>query len=439
MTPSNPVVKLLPYQYEFLTNRSRYKCLAGGLGTGKTYVATHCALDLMKMNPGCNGLGAEPTGPQLIIFREQMDQTCDALGIRTKYRGPGGNSPASYTFNFGHGEQKLWLVSAENYKRTMVGLNVAFGFVDEADTVPNFEEALGMWNALNDRVRDPKAKLRQSFMTTSPEGYHLAHHVFVEKAADNKFLMNVSSFENKYLSNAYLNDQLARYTKQQALAKVYGQFVNANEGNVYYQFSRALAPEGNNTKKTLLDIKENPVHIGMDFNIGKMSATIAYMDAVSGKSYVVKEITSEFDTDSMILAIKKMLPWHWQMCREGYQAINIYPDTSGKNASANSSVSSITKLQQAFGRQSCHFRGNNPSILKERVPAVNAAFKNSLDETRLYVNVNECPVLVQGLEQQGYRDGKPDKSGDLDHALDALGYFVHFTYPIVGRATYSIS
>jgi len=373
-------------------------------------------------------MGAEPTGPQLVIFREQMDETCDKLKIKFKHRGPGGNSPESYTFNFGHGEQKLWLVSAENYKRTMVGLNIAAGFVDEADTIPNFEDALAMWNALNDRIRDPKARLRQAFMTTSPEGFHLAHHVFVEKATDQHFLMNVSSFENKYLKISYLNDQLARYTPQQAKAKVYGQFVNAGEGNVYYQFNRDEC----NTQKTIADFPGQIAHIGMDFNVGKMSAVIVFIDQFTGQAHVVAEITGEFTTLTMIEAIKKLLPQHAQAVKMGKQAIHIYPDSSGKSAGAASSVSSISQLRAAFGDKSCFYRGNNPSILKERVPAVNAAFMNAVGERRLFVNVANCPVLVKGLEQQGYRDGKPDKSGDLDHALDALGYFVHWEYPISG-------
>ncbi len=421
------VVKLLPYQYEFLTNTSRYKCLAGGLGTGKTYVATHCAIDLLRKNPGCNGMGAEPTGTQLVIFREQMNKTCDALGIKFKHRGPGGNSPESYTFNFGHGEQKLWLVSAENYKRSMVGLNVAFGFVDEADTMPNFDEALAMWNALNDRIR--VGKHRQAFMTTSPEGFHLAHHVFVDEATDKHFLMNVSSFENVYLPKQYLQDQLARYTPQQAQAKVYGQFVNANEGNVYYQYNRVDC----NTTKTIKDFPNQVAHIGMDFNVGKMSATIAFTDAYG--SHVTNEITGEFTTLTMIEAIKKLLPQHAAAIRQGKQTILIYPDVNARGGSAafGNSNSSLNQLKAAFGPKCCIGGGNNPNILRERVPAVNAAFLNAAGDRRLFINAANCPVLVKGLEQQGFVGGKPDKGGDLDHALDALGYFVHYTYPISGK------
>jgi hypothetical protein len=94
-------------------------------------------------------------------------------------------------------------------------------------------------------------------------------------------------------------------------------------------------------------------------------------------------------------------------------------------------MSSITLLKQA-GFQ-CVYNGNNPSILKERVPAVNALFcsqqlqpdGNYKNFHRGFVNVVKCPVLTKGLEQQGFdpNTGLPDKTSGLDHALDAFGYF----------------
>jgi hypothetical protein len=415
------IVKLLPYQSNFLHDTSRYLALVAGLGSGKTKAATYKCLHLLQINKGCDGIGCEPTGPQLSIFTTEMNNTCAALNIKYTYNGGGRNSPAFYRFDFGNGPQTLWLVSAENWRRTLVGYNVAWGFVDEFDTIPNKEEALAMWNALNDRCRDPRATVRQTFCTTTPEGYHAVHHIFVENTTPQHKLIQVATTENIFLPPSYIQDQLKRYTPQQAKAKIYGQFVNVFGSRVYDCFER----DTNSTDKKLRDFPGHILHIGMDFNIGQMSATVSVIDRET--VYTVSEIVGEDNTDSMIRRLKSEFP---------NRILYIYPDSSGKSRSANADVASITKLNQAGFK--CFYSGNNPSIMKERVPAVNALFRNALNETRSYVNLVECPQLVKGLEQQGFKDGKPDKSNGLDHCLDAFGYFCHYRFPVKGMGSIKV-
>lgn len=381
-TGSKTVYKMLPYQARFVHDTSRYLALIAGLGTGKTKAACYKTLHLLKVNKGCDGIGCEPTGPQLSIFTTEMNKTCQELGIKFTFNGGGRNSPAFYQFDLGNGPQKLWLVSAENWRRTLVGYNVAFGFVDEFDTIPDKDEAISMWNALNDRIRDPRATLRQAFCTTTPEGYRQCVDVFTEevspdglvtKCKPNHMVYQVSTSENVFLSAQYKQDQLSRYTPQQAQAKFYGRFVNSYGVRVYDCFERSR----NTTALTLNDFPLNTIlHIGMDFNVGNMSAVVSVIK--EGKVYVVDELVGADNTDAMIKEIKRKFP---------NRTIYIYPDSSGKNRTASSdsaSVSSITKLQAA-GFQ-CFFKGNNPSIVKERVPAVNTMFLNALEQARAFVN-----------------------------------------------------
>jgi hypothetical protein len=50
----------------------------------------------------------------------------------------------------------------------------------------------------------------------------------------------------------------------------------------------------------------------------------------------------------------------------------------------------------------------------------------------LLVNNGLAPVTTACLEQQIYdKNGEPDKSDGKDHAPDALGYLVHYNWPIV--------
>lgn len=198
-------------------------------------------------------------------------------------------------------------------------------------------------------------------------------------------------------------------------------------GTVYYAFDRIK----NNTDKTLNDFPHAILHVGMDFNANNMSAVISVKD--QGLSYTLEEITGGQNTEWMIHTLKTRYR-HWSQRQGG---VIIYPDSSGKSASANASMSSITMLKQAGFE--CVYNGNNPSILKERVPAVNAMFKtqhlvNGVWQPlhRAFVNVAKCPVLVKGLEQQAYdpSTGKPDKTSGVDHCLDALGYYMFHKFPI---------
>ena len=430
-------IKLLPFQADFVNDiDSRYIALVGGLGTGKTKAAVFKTLKLLQENPGCNAIGCEPTGPQLDIFTEQMNATCRDLGIKAKYTGQGAGHPAYYRFDFGFGEQVLRLVSAKNYKASLVGYNAAFGFVDEFDTIEDKSEAIKIWQALNDRIRDPKAAAKQTFVTSTPEGIHAICEIFVEelqdglcvKAKEGHRVIQVSTEENIYLPPDYVEEQKKRYTPEQAQAKIYGRFVNAFGVRVYHCFDRRKNSCTETVQSFCLPSQRPILHVGMDFNVGNMSAVVSVVN--NNKVYVVDEIIGPTNTDAMISELKKRYP--------GF-AIYVYPDSSGKNRTASSdgaSVSSITKLQAA-GFQ-CFYKGNNPSIIKERVPAVNALFLNAANDSRCFVNVARCPQLVKGLEQQDWKDGKPNKSIGLDHALDAFGYFAHFRFPVEGKGSVSV-
>ena len=58
-------------------------------------------------------------------------------------------------------------------------------------------------------------------------------------------------------------------------------------------------------------------------------------------------------------------------------------------------------------------------MVKERVQSVNRVLASG----QFKVNTKKCPHSTESLEQQVYnKNGAPDKSQDLDHPNDALGY-----------------
>lgn len=72
--------------------------------------------------------------------------------------------------------------------------------------------------------------------------------------------------------------------------------------------------------------------------------------------------------------------------------------------------------------------------------SVNVKHENGKGIISAYINTNKCPLLVKGLEMQGYdKDGKPDKTGNIDHVLDAYGYMIEYNFPVSHKPVFKVS
>jgi hypothetical protein len=141
-------------------------------------------------------------------------------------------------------------------------------------------------------------------------------------------------------------------------------------------------------------------------------------------AHVVDEIVGCRNTEHLITTLLERFP---------NRTIAIYPDASGSADKTSASASDIALLRQAGFIVNA--KSKNPPV-KDRVQAVNAKLCNSNGKLGLFVNILNCPILTKGLEQQGYdKTGAPDKSTGLDHALDALGYFIYYSFPLTGKPT----
>lgn len=428
MNKEKKVFRLLKHQVDFVNSTSpRFIGLVGGFRSGKTVALCHKAIKLCQLNPGLNGALLEPV--QSMIRKTLMPvlkMALETTGVKYTYKK---SNPECVVLHLPKGDSTIFLLGAENYDR-LAGMTLAWFGMDEVDRMRDKELAIAAFNECTARLT--AGPVVQGFVTSTPEGFHFMHHFYVKNAKDDegnerkdRRLIRVATMNNPYVPRSYEERIRSNYPVKQAEAYLMGEFINMASGNVYYCFDRAE----NKTDVTLDSFPHHILHIGLDFNVGKMSATIAIMTD-EGNVYIVDEIVNEANTEAMIKEIKRRYP---------NRKVMIYPDSSGKSASANASQSSISMLLRAFGPGTCFYRGNNPSIMKERVPAVNAMFRNAAGVRRCFVNVNKCPTLVEGLEQQGFdASGKPDKNSGHDHCLDALGYFLHYRFPVVGKGSLTI-
>ncbi len=313
--------------------------------------------------------------------------------------------------------------------QTIVGFKIGHALVDELDVLPA-PKAQHAWRKIIARMRYNVDGLKNGVdVTTTPEGFKFVYQQFVkqlrEKPALNGMygLVQASTFDNELnLPPDYIPSLMDSYPEQLIMAYLNGQFVNLTSGTIYTAYDRKL----NGSQETIQPAE--PLFIGMDFNVGKMSA-IVHVKRL-GLPHAVDEIINGYDTPDMIRQLKER---YWLYADGQYKKgreIRIYPDASGDGRrSVNASTTDLALLKQA-GFIVVAPAANPP--VKDRINAMNAMFCNAEQARRYRVNADRCPTYADCLEQQIWApNGEPDKTQGNDHAPDAGGYFIHREYPII--------
>lgn len=405
-------MSLTPTQRAFATSREPFPAFVGGFGSGKTAAAIARAMALKAHFRTVDVAYYLPTFPLVEdIALRRFPELCERKGWAYSKRG--GTSP-HVEFP---GAGRILFRSLSN-PDAIVGYEVGHSIVDELDTLPR-DKAAEAWNKVIARNRQ---KLPGGFpntvgVATTPEGFRFVHERWVKNRAPGYVLFRAKTEDNAAnLPPGYIDNLRATYPSALLAAYLDGEFVNLQAGSVYPEFDRAL------NASTEAPRDGEALHVGMDFNVAHGAAVVHVLRG--DEPHAVDELTGVFDTPAMI----RLLTDRYKA--KGHRLL-IYPDASGRSRkSVNASESDLMLLRQA-GFQVCA-NVSNPAV-KDRVLAMNAMLCR--DGSRRYrINVERCPSLVESLEKQPYdKHGEPDKSGGLDHIVDAAGYFIVYRYPIVRR------
>lgn len=397
-------------QSSMFVARERVVGVVAGFGAGKTKsLLTKCVSDLIKYRT--NVAYFAPTVPLMRdisypVFSEIFEQ----MGMKYRINKSEG---IIYT-GFGN----IICKSMENSER-IVGFEILKAYVDELDIMTT-TKALAAFHKIAARIRlKPKAekykfdtKQNQIYVATTPEGFKATYQLFVKDKLPDSRLIQMSTYSNPHLPDGYIDGLRSQYPAQLIDAYLNGKFVNLTSGTVY-DFDR-----DRHMVRQTSPSKTEEIHIGQDFNVGKM-ASIMFVKRVNSKGQtvwlVIDEMVQGRDTPDVISKIKERYPRN---------PIIVYPDASGRNRhSSNISKSDIVLLRQAGF--TVRVKNVNP-LVKDRIASVNNGFERNL----IFVS-KECSSTIESLEQQVYdRDGVPDKSNDLDHCADAFGYFVCKALPV---------
>lgn len=439
--------KLFKHQRQFCADtESFFLALIGGFGCGKTKAFCHKTIIMAALNVGYEGAIAEPT--------ERLTRTLlvpELKKLLEEHNIPYVHSKqdSTITIQFAEGSTKIHCLSGENYTR-LVGYNLAFFGTDETDT-SNTEIAEEMWNMAISRVRT--GRHLQIYSTSTPEGFKFLQKFFVARLAEQNALqtkigvapgteeayirehfgtvaglksraIHATSYENPLLEWQNIEAMRSIFSPAQFKVRTLGQFGNLNSSIVYDCFDR-------DKNASDLELRQVPVHIaacvGMDFNVDHCAAVVHIL--TKDGPVAVKEFVNIKDVPTMIKTLRADPDLK-------NRHIIVYPDASGKNRNAGGFATNIDMLRDAGF--DLRYNPANPPV-GDRINSMNAMFLNSNGERRYKVNTKNCPVYTKCLEQQSrLKDGSPDKSNNVDHPLDAAGYFIAWEFPITRKHSITV-
>lgn len=406
------MLRLSNPQHVYLNGlNTKYRSYVGGFGAGKTFIGCIDLLNFFGAHPGTRQGYFSISYPSIRdVFFPTFEEAANMMGFDVTIR-ESNKEVHVYRNGFYYGTV---ICRSMDDPAKIVGFKISRALVDEIDVMET-QKAEKAWNKIVARLRLKIDGVENGIgVTTTPEGFKFVYNKFAENPTESYSMVQASTYENElYLPDDYIDTLKETYPEALISSYLMGEFVNLTSGTVYNSFDRKL----NNCFDEI--IPGEALHVGMDFNVQKMASIIHVMR--DGEPRAVAELTNVYDTPSMINLIKQ---------KYGRHKIIIYPDASGKNRkTVDASTNDLALIRQA-GMQVV-VNNSNPAV-KDRIVAMNTAFCNAKGERKYKVNVARCPEYTKCLEQQAYdKNGQPDKQNDVDHAVDAGGYFIVKMFPIL--------
>ncbi len=199
-----------------------------------------------------------------------------------------------------------------------------------------------------------------------------------------------------------------------------GVFLDA-VGGIHHAFSRA------HNVRPCVYRRESPIVVGSDFNVDPMAWALAHV--VDGKR--LEWFDEIWLRDANTLRTLDVLYDRYGDHQGGFE---FYGDATGRARKTSAAESDYRQIEddkrfQKLGRSVFYPRAN-PAVA-DRFAACNAMLCNAAGVRRMHVDPR-CTHLIEDLEARHYKQGTREvaDSGDLGHITDAMGYAVHWLFPV---------
>lgn len=202
-------------------------------------------------------------------------------------------------------------------------------------------------------------------------------------------------------------------------------------GRVYYGFSRKLDVDD---ARATFD-PAAPIHVGMDFNVNPMTATIWQERQTSeGKlllAQVAELVIPTSNTQEMCNEIKHRYGRMGFSGEMEVKHVTIYPDPAGAQRRTSAVGKTDISILQENGFNVVALQSH--PLVRDRINFVNGKFENALGERSIVVH-SSCRFSIESYERLTFKEGtsEPDKTltyegredMTLDHLPDAAGYYI---------------
>lgn len=399
-------ITLTKPQHKVSSSKKRFRVLVSGRRFGKTYL---CITEMMKYATKVkqNIWYVAPTFKMAreIVWSKLKEILHNFNWIDTI-------NESNLTITIKKTGSKISLKGCENYDG-LRGSGLNFLILDEFADID--EKA---WTeVLRASVADTQGDV---LMCGSPKGYgNWAYRMYLKGKEESEW----DSFQFTTLEGGMVSEEEIEQAKQDIDIRTFrqefeGTFENY-AGAVYYNFHPV-----DNVKKKEIDWSK-PLHIGLDFNVDPMSASVSQIDK-DIVHFVDEIVIYSSNTDEMVEEIRD---------RYGSKTkIFVYPDPACRQRKTSAGgKTDLTILQNAGFNVKCKLRH---SPVRDRINAVNSRLKSADGNRYIYVNPT-CKTIIKGLQRQIYKENTniPDKAEGFDHMNDSIGYLIEIVKPLISQNT----
>lgn len=435
--------KYLPTQGEmFNDDTTGTMVYSGGLGSGKTYTLVMKALKLSCQNKGFAG---GFLCPSYADFKKDVYPTFVEIleKFKVKYR----YHQQDKTFHFPWTKAPLYIFTGE---KPIAGPNLAYCLINEYSLI-NFTRV----NEMLRRVRSKHAPNKQRCLAGTPEDIHgwLEEFIDAQKDKGDFKIMFADTSENIHIDDDY-RKYLASMLDEQSL-KVFagGQIGRIGGEYFYYSFDKIKTED-----KLIVRRPNELIHVGMDFNVGQMTASFSHKVWINQRleQHFFDTILLKFESantydlcDSIVKRycnspglLEKASQVSQPYFRDQWKSLPldirqlalsnmlITCDASGKNRSTSSpkDIMSDVLVLRSYGFTVRYKRAN--TRLRKRQLLLNGL----LFHGRIKANPDTCKPLLNDWKnvrqkQENYEKVK-DKDNKLTHFSDGADYVIDYEYKL---------
>ena len=386
-------------QKEVSSNTARFKVCVMGRRWGKSYLAMN-EMAKFARHPNQKVFYVAPTYRQAkqIIWDELKEKLLACRWVKKI-------NESDLTIKLVN-NSTIYLRSADN-PDSLRGVSISFLVMDECAMIDQKTWSEVLRPALSDQ------KGHALFITT-PKGKNWIYDLWQGAKIHDDW----AAFQSTTLEGGQVDDAEIEMARNELDEKSFRQEYEATfetyAGAIYYNWDA----ERNVVKRNEPIPEREILHVAMDFNVTPLVAGIARV--TGNEIHFIDEIVMEgSNTYEMADELNHRYPKNRMW---------VYPDASGQARKTSSNTSDHNILRQAGF--TIKAKGINPPV-KDRIASVNASLLSANGDVKMTVEP-KCKNIIKCISSQVYKEGTqiPDKTMNLDHMNDAVGYLVNWINPI---------